>query len=380
MKKLFLLACMGAILFGAKAQLIVNLQLPPVALTLKNQLWSMTLINTGGQVLTIKTDITVTDVANNMLVLSASSAEYMLAAGTRQMQSSDFMPLVYNVNSANYTIDNNPNGFLPVGNFMICYQFSKITGDNVEMIAEECETIEVEPLSPPLLVFPEDDAVLESTRPVFNWIPPTPFNLFSNLSYDFRLVEVGSMQVASDAIQQNIAVYAQQNIATQVTIYPAGLPALDTGKVYAWQVTAKSNNSFVAKSDVWVFKIGQFGSEGQVYNSGESFAKLKMSGNINYFLCKGKLRFYYDNYLNDDTVQLAIYDMAELQTPLPLDSNYLRLQPGQNLKEIDILTKNEFRDDHLYHLVLTNSHNEKWIVKFYYKKEEIIDPTPVTTN
>jgi hypothetical protein len=250
MKKPIFLLLFTGLLVKAEAQLVVNLQLPPIALTLKTQLWTMALINTGGGNLQLKADVTLTDVTSNVLVMTASTGEFQLVPGTRQMQSTDFMPFVYNVASSAYNIDNSPNGFLPVGHYTICYQFSKITGDNVEVIAEECESIEIEPLSPPLLVYPEEEAVLEMTRPVFNWLPPAPLNLFSNLSYDFRLVEVINTQSAADAVQQNIALFAMSNIVTQSIPFPSGLPALDTAKLYAWQVTAKNNNSFIAKSGV----------------------------------------------------------------------------------------------------------------------------------
>jgi hypothetical protein len=373
----FLLLATGFIVQG-RSQLVVNLQLPPIALTLKNQLWNMALINNGG-ILHIKADITITDQANNVLVLTGSSAEFTLATGTRQMQAADFMPLAYNVSNANYGIDNNPNGFLPAGRFTICYQFSKITGDNIEVIAEECEAIEIDPLSPPLLIFPENGAMLETNRPVFNWLPPAPFSLFGNLSYDLRLVEVGLTQVADDAIQQNIAVYAQQNIYNPVTVYPAGLPALDTGKLYAWQVIVKSNNSFIAKSDTWEFRIGHFGSIGEQYNTGEPFAKLKANGSTNYFLCTGTLRFYYDNYLNDDTVKLNIYEVNDMQKTIQLENNFLILGAGQNLKQIDIQAIQGIRRDQIYLLELINSRREKWIARFLFK-EAVKSVTDIHTN
>lgn len=352
------------------AQLVVNLQLPPMALTIKSQLWTMALINTSGSALRLKADITLTDQTNNVLVMTASTGELLLAPGTRQMQAVDFMPLVYNVTSSAYNIDNNPNGFLPVGHFTVCYQFTKITGDNVEFLTDECENIEIEPLSPPILVYPEEEAVLEMTRPVFSWLPPAPLNLFSNLSYDFRLVEVLTTQSPADAVQQNIALYAVSNIAIQSIPYAEGLPALDTGRLYAWQVTAKNNNSFIAKSDVWTFRIGHFSEQEEILNSGQSYAKLKQDGSINYFLCTGQLKFQYDNYFNEDSIQVSIIDMADPQTVISLDSNYIRLEPGQNLIKLDLTEHPGFTNNHLYHLVLLNSRQEKWTGKFLFKRND----------
>lgn len=369
MKKIIFILMAAIFLAEAKSQLVANLQLPPVALTLKNQLWSMTLVNTTGQNLRLKVNVTLTDPANNATVMTAVTAEFNLAPGTRQMQQNDFMPIVYNVVNANYNIDNNPNGFLPIGNFDICYQFIKIINDYTENLAEECEALEIEPLSPPLLVFPEDEAEIETPRPVFNWIPPAPTTLFSNLSYDLRLVEVSGIQTPSDAIQQNSAIYSQQNINVQSAMYPPGLPALDTGKLYAWQVTANNNGSFISKSDVWVFRIGHFGSEGQQPVSGEPFAKLKPERGADYFLCTGMLKFHYDNYLNDDSVAISIYDLTDAESILFADSNY-SLQAGQNFRQINLTSIQAFSNNHFYLVELINSRKEKWTGKFLYRRED----------
>jgi hypothetical protein len=368
MKKSSFLILAVICLLQAKSQLAVNLQLPPVALTLKNQLWNMTLVNTSGQTMRLKVDITFIDVTNNLTVMTGSSTEFDLAAGTRQMQANDFLPITYNVTSTNYNIDNSPGGFLPIGHFNVCYQFSRYSTGHAETLTEECETVEIEPLSPPILVFPEDEAVIETTRPVFNWIPPAPANLFSNLTYDLKLVEVVGSQVPADAIQQNIALFSAQSVNAPTTVYPSGLPALDTGKLYAWQVTAKSNGSFIAKSDTWVFRLASSENDVQLNQAGEAFAKLRLNMDANYFLCKGTLRFYYDNHSNDDSVKISIFDLNEPQTALLKDDKYA-LQPGQNLKELDLQDMPGFTNNHYYRIELVNSRQEKWEGRFLYKKD-----------
>jgi hypothetical protein len=61
--------------------------------------------------------------------------------------------------------------------------------------------------------------------------------------------------------------------------------------------------------------------------------------------------------------------MAEPQTAITLDSNYLLLQPGQNLMKIDLSLHESFVNNHLYQLELINSRKEKWTGKFLYKRE-----------
>jgi hypothetical protein len=369
MKKVLLFFFSAIASFQLQAQLLVNLQLPAIGLSIKPQLWNMVLVNTGAQVLNLNVDMVFTDITNNQIVMTASTARFNLSPGSHAFAASDFIPIVYNVVNSSYNINNSPNGFLPVGHFNVCYNFNRYISDAFDRIAEECETVEVEPISPPLLVFPEDEAVLETPRPVFNWLPPAPLNFFNSLSYDITLVQVNGTQAPADAVQQNVPVFSQQNIVSEFTPYPGSLAALDTGKLYAWNVTAKNNNAAVASSDIWTFRIGQFGSAGNNNISGGAFARLRKDGSINYFLCPGSLRIAYDNYINDDTVAVTIYDLSNRHSVMQLDSNFIRLKFGQNMLEKDLTSLNGFTNDHLYEIELINSKKEKWKGRFYYKTE-----------
>lgn len=193
-----------------QAQLLVNLQLPVIGLSSKSQLWNMVIVNTANGSMQVKASLIFTDAGTNQVVMTASSGQFTLTAGSHVLQANDFMPVVYNVVNGNYGIDNSPGGLLPVGHFNICYQFDRITGDNAERITEECETVEIESISPPLLVFPEDQSILEISRPIFNWMPPAPVTVFSNLNYDLRLVEILPTQSAADAVQQRILLKPRQ--------------------------------------------------------------------------------------------------------------------------------------------------------------------------
>ena len=361
-----LLFCMKA-----QAQLLVNLQLPVIGLSSKSQLWNMAVVNTTNSSLQVKVSMLFTDAGTGQLVFTASSGQFTITAGAHVLQANDFMPVVYNIVNGNYGMDNSPGGLLPVGNFNICYQFDKIIGDNTERITEECETVEIEPISPPLLIFPEDQSILDINRPIFNWMPPAPVSLFSNLNYTLRLVEVLPTQSAADAVQQNIAIFSQQNITGLATPYLSSLPALDTGKWYAWQVIANNNNSLVGKSDVWSFRVAGQASVANPITKGQAFAKLKKEGEIHYFICSRYLQVAYDNYLADDTVSIAIYDVAGQFTRIELDSNYLLLHPGQNLVSLDVGGNNNLSPNRLYQFELINSKNERWIGKFYFRRDNV---------
>jgi len=371
MRKTFVLFFSIVLAITVKAQVLVNLQLPVIGLSTKNQLWNMVLVNTGTETILLSGRLIFSDAATNQVVMTATTSEFRLFPGSHVFQVNDFSPIIYSVVNSSYGIDNNPSGFLPVGYFNVCYQFDRFVSDAFEKFVEECDRIEVEPVSPPQLIFPEDHSVLEYPQPVFSWLPPAPINLFSQISYDLRMVKLEGQQLPADAMQKNIALFSQQNIYSLSIPYPTSLPALDTGTIYAWQVTAKNNNREIAKSDIWAFSIKQFKPASDNLIRGGFFAKLKNAdGPVSYFICSGKLQVAYDNYTDDDSVIVAINDLSNQKIKMSLDSDYIRLKRGLNFIEIDLKTKSAFSNDHIFEFELTNSRGEKWIGRFFLRRKE----------
>lgn len=363
---------MATLLMGvlAQAQVVINLQLPPLGLTIKPQLWNLSLVNTTPGDMEVRVEMVMTDVSNNQRVLTGTSRLFMLPRGARQLRVTDVMPVIYNPGSAGYAVDANPDGFLPVGLFSICYTVIRITGgDAVETLAETCETLEIEPLSPPQLIIPLDNESVDYTRPLFAWVPPAPLNSFYQLSYDWVLVEVQPTQTAADAIQQNIPVLTRQQIVYTSFQYPLASPELDTSKLYAWRVTAKSNTAVVANSEVWTFKVNKY--EQGTYANTESgyFGKLSKTEDAAFILCSGVLRFEYLNDYNSNTVQLKLFDISSAtRKELQLETPGKLINAGQNFVQLDLREQGGMVNQHMYLLELTDFKNEKWYLRFEYRK------------
>ncbi|MBS1564500.1 MAG: hypothetical protein JST39_08915, partial [Bacteroidetes bacterium] len=227
-KYLFLLSLMTALVTALPAQVLINLQLPPSGVTVKSQLWNFSLINTATTTYDIQVEITLTDLRNNQRILTGTSRMLSLPRGAKMIKPSDVAPVSYNVTGQG--VDASPDGFLPVGRFMACFSVLRINSDLAERIAEECETIEVEPISPPILVMPSDSERVSMNRPLFTWIPPTPFTLFANLRYNWKLAEVSPLQTGATAIQQNVPLMYQTDLGMTNYQYPMSSAPLDTGK------------------------------------------------------------------------------------------------------------------------------------------------------
>src|SRR5579863_1605453 len=239
---------------GTRAQVSMVLQVAPTGVMQKTQLWNMAIINASAPGLKVVIQLTLLDASDGQAVMTAQTRELMLAKGTTIITAKDVSPVQYEYLSPQFNVDQDPNGFLPVGNYKACYSLLGV-GKGEGALAEDCIPVEVQPLSPPQLNSPADTSVVATAYPQFSWLPPTPTNLFSNLSYEFMLVEVLPDQGSYQAIQENIPVYNVSHLQDPVHLYPASAKPLDTGTVYAWRILALNEGQFIAQSEVWTFKL-----------------------------------------------------------------------------------------------------------------------------
>lgn len=253
-KWLFLLMLLPA-LSSVTAQLSITLQVPPAGVLQKTQLWNMLLVNAGTETYEAEVNITVSSGADNNPVMTATGRTVKVPKGATQLRYADFTPVSYKYLSAAFNNDLRPEGFLPVGNYTVCYTVGRWKGDAFEPLTEDCITLEIQPLSPPVLYMPFDGDTVSTPYPQFAWLPPAPLSLFSSLSYDIIVAPILNGQSPLQAVQQNMPVYSAGNIATVTSVYPASSHALDTAQWYAWAVVARNNNQVVAQSEVWSFLV-----------------------------------------------------------------------------------------------------------------------------
>jgi len=368
MKIIILFSVLLLAVHPTRSQVVVTPQLPPQGLTLKSQLWNLSVVNTANQNMQAQVELSMVSVSNNQTVLTATTRVLDFPKGLKQLHAGDVAPVTYNVLASGYNIDGSPEGFLPVGTFQLCYSVIRVDLETSERVAEECETIVIEPISPPQLVSPADSEQVELTRPLFNWLPPSPVQLFNNLVYDFNLVEVQALQTGAEAIQQNIPLETESNLTIATQQYPASLPELDTSKLYAWQITARSGGSEVARSEVWTFRVKKNVPDSlrlpPVY-----YLRMKRENDAAYAICYGVLYYEYLNEGNDRQIPFKVYDLGDAsRKELLLDSTLIDLRFGQNLGKLDFSRDNILKDKHIYLLELINSRKEHWYLKFQYRK------------
>jgi len=262
-KKISILIVLLIVLYSTEAQFSLILQIPPVGVMKKNQLWNMSLINVSNNAQYVYVGLTLYNTLDNQPVFTAKTGIINLAKGTKQLNYNTVSPIIYNYISSSFDLDRDNDGFLPVGVYKACYVLyngpRNIVADGVTkentILAEDCNELEVQPLSPPLLSSPSDkDTMSIDIKPQFTWTPPTPMNMFRNLVYDVAVVEVMDGQTPVEAIQQNLPIYNIGSYRNLTNLLPSSTK-LTVNKQYAWQVAARDANNYSSKSEVWTFYL-----------------------------------------------------------------------------------------------------------------------------
>ncbi|HWJ28851.1 MAG TPA: hypothetical protein VNS32_20065 [Flavisolibacter sp.] len=233
-----------------KAQVTINVQLPPSGLVQRDQLWNLILVNNGNEILDVTLSMFLQQTGDGQTVLSATTGRLQLPKGVKVISARDLQPVQYNYGNGSSSTE-----YLPVGSFTACYRVSKIGSEAIPVIADNCVGITIQPLSPPLLNQPLDTSKISSPYPLLSWIPPTPAEMYSDLNYELTVVEIKDGQNPVEAISHNTAFYMTSYLKVLYQNYPSFAPELQAGKHYAWQIKAYNGNRYSAASEVWSFYL-----------------------------------------------------------------------------------------------------------------------------
>jgi hypothetical protein len=246
MKAVLLIVILFLFNITGETQYSVQPTLPNIGLVQKEQLWNVIVTNsspnTSGAILVLKLLNRISDDE----VFNATTNHFQLEPGAKQLNAFALGPIQYVDHSASIKT------LLPVGSYTACYVLISADGKETEL-ARECTSFDVEPLSPPMLIFPEDSAVMQLLPRQFSWLPPSPSMLFSNLGFDVSITEIQPGQTAGEAIQNNLPILNSHVSAPFLSL--PGSTQFETGKFYAWQVVARDGSQYAAKSEAWVFSL-----------------------------------------------------------------------------------------------------------------------------
>jgi hypothetical protein len=347
------------------AQVYIQTTIPAVGLLQKNQLWNLVLVNGTTGPVEGKLTLVLRNRQSGTELMTASTSRFTVPKGSLSVNANSLNPIQYNY----LGMDPNTglNGLLPVGAYTACYSFSKIDGERVEQLTEECAPFDVEPLSPPMLIYPSDSAELEAAPAQFTWTPPTPAGMMKRLRYDVLITEILPNQKPAEAIQQNTPFYNSADISNNFITYPAALPAFEKEKWYSWQVVARDDKNYAAKTETWVFKIKK---ENGIPKKTDVFPYLKMRSDApeTGIAPNGILKLSCFNRTADTAARVLIYDLSAPQSANEPAMFLVDMKPGENQLILKLERKMNVSETHTYKAEITYSSGEKNSVLFHVRK------------
>jgi hypothetical protein len=311
-------------------------------------LWNILVVNNGGTAYNnCRLNLILRDRLTGQEIFTASTALFNIASGAKQFNINTLSPVQYNYLAG--IGNNNLQALIPVGVYTACYSLSGYSLKDVTL-AEDCVQFDAEPLSPPMLIFPADSSALDNKPNQFSWTPPTPAAMFSQLHYEILITQVQEGQKADEAIQQNIPFYTEGGLFNSLLNYPGSAWAFEKDKWYAWQIVAKDDKSYAAKSEVWVFKI----NTGTKTNTDkEAFAEVKpfYSGKKYYFT--SSINFSFSNPYTTKPLDYSITSVATNKKLIHLPT--IKMVEGLNQVSIEVgkikgIQKNEQYVIEIYNL------------------------------
>jgi hypothetical protein len=365
----YLTAIVAAMILSTviRAQVYIQTTLPAVGLVQKNQLWNLVLINGTTGLMDGKLEMVLRDRQTGMELMTATTSQFSLPKGSLSVNVNNLNPIQYNY--LGMEPGNMLSGLLPTGTYIACYSFTKITPDKQEKLTEECVSFDIEPLSPPMLIFPGDSSELEAMPAQFTWTPPTPAGMISRLQYEILITEIKPGQKADEAMQDNMSFYNSANVMYNFLTYPATLPAFEKEKWYGWQVVARDDKNYAGKSEVWVFKVSK-PSGIKLLIEQTPFIKMKRDSPEKGIAPNGILKLSYNNETADTlaTVRLTDAGSSEKQEI----SFRVKLVRGENLIQKDVKKLLRAQDGKIYEASIINSRNETWRMLFEVREYEDI--------
>jgi len=231
------------------SQVTVTLAQPPPYQFKSEDMWKVTLNNTGADV---RVYLTGSVTEGSKQIVTARTSAFDLSAGIKKLNSQEMSPIDVKEYNNNIEQTLNKTGTFESGTYTIC--ISVLDAVSNVLLGDFCNDYEIINMTKMELLSPEDKDEVLYLLPEFSWLPPVPLPPGKNISYQFQVVEILNRQTPDYAFQANPVYFYSNNIKTTLFQYPiAGKPLLN-GKNYAWRITTYIDNIQFFVSPVREFK------------------------------------------------------------------------------------------------------------------------------
>jgi hypothetical protein len=344
------------------AQIIINFNAALNGQTLDG-LSNVQITNSSHEDVRIKVNIQVREM-NNGNVLNTTIPFVLLRQGVNNIDRRSFSNARFLFSSNYYGTTLSQSGKFPEGDYEYCYQV-EITDSKTNWpnsFFENCFNLQFQPITPLMLISPSDGEESCDSRPDFTWQLPMPFP--QNAKCRLILCEITEKQDLAEAINYNLPIINQGNIAGNQLRYPSNVPELQKDKLYAWQVILYSDKTILKTSEIWSYKVKC--EENKVLPNTDSYRELKETDDGNFYIANQVLRFSFNNPYNSGKLEYSISKVTDLQTAIK-GLPGLKMQTGLNKFDIDLSENKSFVVGQEYLLTITLINNRRLTLRFIYK-------------
>lgn len=364
-QRMFLLSLAGLGLgISTWAQVTINFNAPVYGQSLEGVSF-VQIVNNSTEDVKASVTIRVSEhTAGSVLVAALTSVP--LKRGSNTLDRSVFSRARFSFGSNYYGLTLSQTGRFPEGEYEYCFEV-EITDSKAPWPApffENCFFQELQPLTPLLLIDPADGDESCNTRPAFLWQLPAPFP--AGAKCRLILSELKDKQDIAEAVNYNIPIINQGNIAGNQLLFPGGAPSLTEGKTYAWQVTVYVEKAILKKSEIWTYKVK---CEQEKQEPGtDSYRELKENDAGNFYVASKVLRFSFYNPYNGGLLSYSVVNLSDPRMPLK-QLPELRILPGLNKYDVDLSENKAFKNGQEYMLKVKLTNNRQLHLRFLYKNE-----------
>lgn len=335
-------------------------------------LWRVNIVSTNPQATKVQLEVQLEN-AQHQLVLSAISPEFTLLQGTNRP--------TFNTAISRTQFGSTPaagilrsTGRLPYGSYIVCYRALDTKSNGI--VGQYCQEETSKPFSPPELISPYDREEISTTFPILTWKPPFPPGAIP-FEYTIRLVEVKTTQSALEALERNPPLLSRRGIYVTAIPYPGDAWKLQSGKTYAWQVSAKAGEFELGVTEVWTFKITDK-AEAVSISTSVAYRALQLAPEGSYYPVIQKLKFVYPNRYGApglrydkqkttgvDSVYFQIYTTGINQSPVSMTESKILLH-GVNRISIDLQSVAGIINEENYIMIIRDPNGKEYFLEFKY--------------
>lgn len=357
------LACCLSLLFGVTVAAQVSLQFnPELNGRTVDGLFGVKILN--GNAATVAADLTLKVKNGGAEVLKIFVRNLTLQPGINSVsqRTASAAAISFAPNATANVVKQSSN--FPDGTYEYCFQLTELSKTNMPgtLITEDCFDYTLEALSPLALTEPYHEAEMCERRPTFAWQPVFP--ALPGMMYQLTVTEVKDKQNATEALYYNVPLFNQRGLLSAYLPFPPIVKDLDTGKRYAWQVTAYQGAMIVSRSEMWTFKVTCTEAAQPIPIDG--FRNIENLVLGNYYVAKGQVLFAVDNPYTELPLQ---YSIACLNDP-SLQVKHLpkvSLTRGKNNVLISLDDNRAMKEEYKYIMKIALPNGTEKLLRFIYK-------------